>query len=98
MIVCESWETVLSTHVWQFLTIKELGYLMCVNTNIRLSLSKNHLVVSRLNRFVACGLRVLDYYKSKSNGLFKRERLRYQVQVKLLRKFEPVIFFPCDKK
>lgn len=87
-----SWEPILVTHVWRFLTVRELTTLLYVCTYIQRELLNNHLVVKRVRRFLLLGIHVLNYYDQlgKSCEITRQHYLR---QLHLVQAREPFCIF-----
>lgn len=89
------WDVILARHVWQFLSIRELGVLLCVNKCTRHELTINKRFLLRTIRFLKTGVKGIDfslqhYYCQK----LSRTRKRYCRLLEHVASGQPITVFP----
>jgi hypothetical protein len=89
-------QVALVTHVWRFLSIKDLCLLMQVSTFVMEQLCTNQHVGARITRFLKNGIRVLQYYARQTqvyNRKFDVETVKWQRTMERVSESKPVFLF-----
>jgi hypothetical protein len=89
-------QVALVTHIWRFLSIRDLCALMQVSTFARDQLCRNQNVIGRITRFLQNGIRVLQYYTHQTqiqNQELDAQATKWRRTIERVSRSQPVFLF-----